>query len=88
MSAGGYIAVSHPLGRRWHDQLYAGEPRLVPHALPDAAGLARLTAGLPLTVEAVVDEPELYLALLRVQQPANVFCDCPDALCLWTTRPK
>ena len=47
---------------------------MVPHALPDAAGLAQLAAGLPLTVEAVADEPELYLALLRVQQSCVYFC--------------
>ena len=73
MFAGGYIAVSHPLGRRWHDQLHAEEPRMVPHALPDAQGLAQLAAGLPLTLEAVVDEPELYLALLRVRLHCQSF---------------
>ena len=82
MFAGGYIAVSHPLGRRWHDQLHAEEPRMVPHALPDAAGLEQMAAGLPLTVEAVVDEPELYLALLRVRQSPPTFQDAPDALYL------
>ncbi len=59
--------VSHPLGRRWHQDLHADKPWMVPHSLPDAAGLAELAAGLPLTVQGVVDEPELYLALLQAR---------------------
>lgn len=63
---GGSIVLSHPEGRQWHDQLRAKEPQLVPHALPGGAELAALTHDLPLEVTHLVDQQQLYLAVLQV----------------------
>jgi hypothetical protein len=45
---------------------------MVPHALPDQAGLSALARGLPLRLRALRDEPHLYLALLQVRAHARV----------------
>lgn len=70
--SGGHIVISHPLGHGYHERLRAGEPRMVPHALPDQAGLAALTRDLPLRLRTLRDEPHLYLALLQVRAHACV----------------
>ncbi len=66
--AGGHIVLSHPLGRGWHTCFRRDAPQLAPHGLPDAAGLAALAAGLPLTVRSLADEEALYLALLQARR--------------------
>jgi riboflavin kinase len=71
---GGRVVISHPLGRVWHAGLRAGEPEMVPHALPSSASaLAELARGLPLVVEddEFVDEggeneEGLYCAVLSL----------------------
>jgi len=66
--AGGHIVLSHPLGRSWHTRFRRDAPQLAPNGLPDAAGLAALAAGLPLTVRSLADEEALYLALLQARR--------------------
>lgn len=51
---GGHVVVSHPLGRAWHTQLAAAQPRVTPHLLPGSrAELEALVQGLPLQVSGV-----------------------------------
>ena len=65
--AGGYIVLSHPLGRQWlNKQLHEKDPEMVPHPLPDQAQLAELLADLPLHTVEYVDEDKLYMVLLQV----------------------
>ena len=47
---GGYVVVSHPMGRPWHGRLREADPEIVPHALPDEGGWGDLLAGQPLTL--------------------------------------
>lgn len=63
---GGRVVLSHPLGRAWHGRLRGADPVAVPHALPDAAALTALIAGLPLAVVGLVDEADWYAAVLEV----------------------
>jgi hypothetical protein len=90
--AGGHIVLSHPLGRGWHADFRRGAPALAPHGLPNAARLAALAAGLPLTVRALADEDAQYLALLQARRgPAlpypNPILPCPAAAEAQPRRP-
>jgi hypothetical protein len=67
MQPGGYILISHPMGRAWHRQLHESEPAMVPHELPDKEKLQELTHGLPLHLVDYRDDPELYAAVLQVR---------------------
>ena len=53
-----------------------GQPRMVPHALPDQAGLTTLIRDLPLRLRTLRDEPHLYLALLQVRARACILTGC------------
>lgn len=72
LQPGGYILISHPMGRAWHRQLHESDPGVVPHELPDQHKLKELTRGLPLQVVSCRDDPELYAAVLQV----CVLCVC------------
>jgi len=63
---GGCCVVSHPLGAAYVAQLREQEPAVVPHTLPDARGWAALLQGLPLRLEALVDDAGFYCATLRL----------------------
>lgn len=64
---GGYVVLSHPLGRKWHTELQASQQvNMVPSLLPSEAELEEMVRDLPLALRSVVDEPELYLAVLQV----------------------
>lgn len=64
---GGSIVVSHPMGRKWHSGLHERSPDTVPHPLPDdRAEFEHLVHDLPLRVVELVDEGDLYLAVLQV----------------------
>lgn len=63
---GGFIVISHPLGRKWLEGLHQENPVQVPHLLPDQARLEALTADLPLRLHSYVDEDDLYIATLQV----------------------
>jgi ubiquinone/menaquinone biosynthesis C-methylase UbiE len=65
LSPRGCILISHPLGARFVAQLHAGEPHIVPHLLPDAKLLESWAVKYGLSVEKLIDEPKLYVALLR-----------------------
>lgn len=69
LQPGGYILISHPMGRAWHTQLHKDDPEIVPHELPDRAALQQLVAGLPLQLVEYRDEKELYAAVLQVGVP-------------------
>lgn len=64
---GGYILLSHPLGREWHKQLHKRSPDVVPHELPSKDVLQQLIHGLPLRLVDSRDEPQLYAAVLQVR---------------------
>ena len=64
--AGGHILISHPLGKAWHEELRAASPEEVPLHLPDEATLQHLCRDLPLRLRRLVDEQDLYMALLQV----------------------
>jgi riboflavin kinase len=68
MRPGGYVIISHPLGRGWHERYAAKNPDIVPHALPDESALHDLIHDLPLSLDRVDDESNFYLALLRVPE--------------------
>ncbi len=64
---GGYIVMSHPLGRRWlNETLHSKDPVMVPHLLPDQAQLEALIADLPLQIHSYLEEDQLYIATLQV----------------------
>ena len=64
---GGYIVISHPLGRKWlNEGLHVENPETVPHLLPDQAQLEGLISDLPLRLYSYVDEEQLYIATLQV----------------------
>lgn len=58
--------ISHPLGKAWHEKFKAGSPEEIPLPLPDEAMLQDLCRDLPLRVRQLVEEEDLYMALLQV----------------------
>ena len=67
LCTGGYIVISHPLGRRWlNEQLHEKKPEMVPHPLPDRSQLQALIADLPLHLVDFVEKKQLYIATLQV----------------------
>jgi len=69
LAAGGKIAISHPMGKRFVAALNASEPDLVPHLLPDLKKLQDWSLLMEATVvDKFIDEPDLYLAILRTEQ--------------------
>lgn len=68
-SVGGYIVISHPLGRKWLEEyLHKKDPVMVPHLLPDQAQLEALMSDLPLRLHSYVDDEHLYIATLQVSR--------------------
>lgn len=64
---GGFIIISHPLGRKWlNEVMHVKDPVAVPHLLPDQAQLEALISDLPLSLHSYVDEEQLYIATLQV----------------------
>ncbi|KAL0039683.1 hypothetical protein WJX77_005068 [Trebouxia sp. C0004] len=69
LKPGGYIVISHPLGRRWlNETLHFKDPVMVPHLLPDQAQLVALIADLPLQIHSYLEEDQLYIATLQVPE--------------------
>lgn len=66
MCTGGYLVISDPLGRAWHEEQRASEPEVDVHSLPDQDALQQLLWDLPLRLRSLHDEQHLYLALLQV----------------------
>lgn len=67
LKPGGYAVISHPEGRAWHSDLRASSPPgLIPHGLPDAEALGKLLFESPFELVELRDEPQLYLAVLKV----------------------
>ena len=81
--SGGYIVISHPLGRRWlNETMHSKDPVMVPHLLPDQAQLEALIADLPLQIHSYLEEDQLYIATLQVMpSPTNLprSVDAPSA---------
>lgn len=61
-----YIVISHPMGRKWHKELSTSNPALVPHPLPDKEALEKMVFDLPVQLVDLVDDDDLYLALLQI----------------------
>lgn len=81
---GGYIVISHPLGRKWLEEyMHKKDPVMVPHLLPDQAQLEALISDLPLRLHSYVDEEHLYIATLQVHR-LHIFCMCMHhRVCCW-----
>eukprot|EP00803_Ostreobium_quekettii_P005762 evm.model.scf_977.2 EVM.evm.TU.scf_977.2 scf_977:34418-42634(-) len=65
---GGRAVISHPLGHAWQVDFHASDVLLVPHEIPGPGDWVGMTKDLPLEVESVVDEPELYITVLKVPE--------------------
>lgn len=66
LQPGGYVLISHPMGRAWQQQLHQDSPDIVPHPLPDQQTLQELSRELPLQLVDYRDDPDLYAAVLQV----------------------
>jgi len=68
LKPGGYAVISHQEGRAWHAALRGSSgPGLIPHELPDRAGLDRLLSDSAFELVEFVDDAHLYMAVLRVR---------------------
>lgn len=67
LQPGGYVLISHPMGRAWHKELHQAEPVMVPHELPDYEQLQALIKDLPMQLVEFRDEQLLYAAVLQVR---------------------
>jgi ubiquinone/menaquinone biosynthesis C-methylase UbiE len=67
LNSGGRLVIGHPLGATFVGQLRANEPSLVPHLLPDRDRLLEWSSRHNLNLEIFVDEPDLYVAVMRYQ---------------------
>lgn len=67
----GRVLISHPMGASFVDELRKSDPRMVPHPLPHKERLASLVQDLPLTLERLEDEEQLYLCVLVHMPPAG-----------------
>lgn len=65
---GGWLVISHPLGRTWLEGYAAANPQVVPHSLPTRDELEAMTVDLPLTLVTFRDELRMYLARLKVPE--------------------
>lgn len=74
LQPGGYVLISHPMGRAWHRDLHKAEPAMVPHELPDKEQLQELTRDLPLELVEYTDEEQLYAAVLQVGPRNSTTC--------------
>jgi SAM-dependent methyltransferase len=69
LAPGGKIVISNPMGKKFVAALNVSEPELVPHLLPDLKQLQEwslLVDGM--VIDRFIDEPDLYLAILRAEQ--------------------
>ncbi|KAK2078434.1 hypothetical protein QBZ16_003274 [Prototheca wickerhamii] len=73
LKPGGYICISHPLGRPWLEQYRKREPDIVPHPLPSESDLIALTRDLPLKLRSCTDEKDFYCAILEVERDRLAF---------------
>lgn len=67
LDKGGKIIISHPLGARFVHALHVSEPKIVPHLLPAQETLTAFCSMYSLELIEYVDEPLLYLSILRRQ---------------------
>lgn len=66
---GSHIVISHPLGRRWHEEYRAANPTVVLHPLPASEVAVRdMIADLPLELVSYNDSDQLYIVVLRVPE--------------------
>lgn len=62
---GGRVVISHPQGREVLKQQRQQHPEVVVSDLPDKKTLQKVAAAYSFDVAEFVDEPALYLAVLR-----------------------
>lgn len=65
LAPGGTVVISHPMGARFVAALHANEPEIVPHLLPDRDTLARWATLHSLELATFVDEPLIYIGILK-----------------------
>ena len=65
---GGWIVISHPLGRNWLESYAYDNPRVVPHRLPCKEELADLIHDLPLQLVSFHDDFLNYTVRLKVPE--------------------
>lgn len=69
----GRMIISHPMGSAFQRRLSEQEPELVPHTLPNQKQINKLIDNLPLTLELLRDEPQLYLCVLKIKKIGSTF---------------
>ncbi|KAL4537256.1 hypothetical protein Ndes2437B_g08402 [Nannochloris sp. 'desiccata'] len=65
---GGWIVISHPLGRTWLEEYSKGNTIIVPHRLPEKHELEKLIYDLPLELIYYRDSFSNYLAKMKVPE--------------------
>jgi len=68
---GGLIVISHPLGRKWLQDLQAQDPRMVRHPLPSRSDLQLLASRISprLRVESFEEDDGFYCGVLQLKRP-------------------
>ncbi len=64
----GRIIISHPMGAAFAEKLAAEDPKMVPHPLPSKDRVAELIRDLPVDVQVLRDENDLYLCVLKQRE--------------------
>lgn len=65
---GGWIVISHPLGRTWLEEYSRSNPSIVPHRLPEKQELEKLIYDLPLKTIYYRDSFSNYIAKMKVPE--------------------
>jgi len=65
---GGWILISHPLGRTWLEEYARSNTQIVPHRLPEKHELEKLMYDLPLQLIYYEDSFSNYLAKMKVPE--------------------
>ena len=65
---GGWIVISHPLGRTWLEEYSKENSTIVPHRLPEKHELEKIIYDLPLEMVSYRDSFSNYLAKLKVPE--------------------
>jgi riboflavin kinase len=65
---GGWIVVSHPLGRTWLEEYSKENPNIVPHRLPEKHELEKVIYDLPLELMYYRDSFSTFVAKMKVPE--------------------
>jgi SAM-dependent methyltransferase len=65
LKVGGRVVISHPMGAGFVKELQEQDQRLIAHLLPDSELLQQWCKACELVLDTFIDEPQLYIAVLR-----------------------